>query len=224
MKLIILTILGVLTLTACNLDDEATQQRLKERVGHEAEQTQQKEKEAREKIVEEMEVDLERRQRLYQSIKGEFLGETTIDAEKYIISAEFVPTVIPLDSSSRVRTPEEVSADIQRLALDVKVVVRDDATKALLVSCNTLAVKLDLDKGFASWLSESSSCNNFFALNISKDPAGSKQNIEEIKADSETMALQILSGELKGVPAVSLRMKPGNSSEIFTFTLKKVEL
>lgn len=219
------TLFGILGLMGCNLQDAKIDQRLKDRVGQEAEQTQQKEKEAREKLVGEMEIDLERRQRLYQSLKGEFIGEFIVDSEPYVVSAEFIPTVYPFDSKSRVRTPEEVNDDLLKLAFDVKVAVRDAPTNALLVNCHQDSIKINLDSGTMSWLSDSSSCSNFFALTLVGDAndLGSKSTAEA-QDQAKFTAAEILSGTRSDIKRIVLRMRPSNSGEVFTFVLQRVEL
>jgi len=214
-----------LLLAGCNFGDEKVDARLKERVGQEAEQTQVKEREARENLVHEMEADLRERHRVYQGLRGQFAGVIEIDRDQYSVAAEFVPVVIPFDSATRVRTPDEVSADLQNLAVDTRVVIRDQSTNALLANCHGPNVKLDLSHGTMSWLSDSSTCSNLFGLFMSPEVAiPDHRSVSEVKEASKILAEQIRAGNEPVVKSIVLRMRPSNSSEDFVFVLKKVEL
>ncbi len=226
MKLLLTMLYAILFLIACNDGDENANERLKERIGQETEQSLEQERQAREKLVKEMEADLKVRQRLYQSVKGQYFGKYRINSENYTIAAEFVPTVIPFDPKYRIRTPEEVNSDIQRLSLDVKIVIRDVATKALLVSCDAKSVPMDLTEGSMAWLSESASCSNAFVIYVSNensDPA--RRSVDELRVESRELASKVLSSNQESkVKQLALRMKPSASSESFMFKLNKGDL
>ena len=218
-------IVSVMTLNACGIKDEQVDQRLKNRVSQESAQQQITEREARDRLALEMELDLARRQRIYQAMKGAFEGRLDVRNDSFSIVTEFVPTVVPFDSRTRTRTPDEVNADLERLAFDLKVVIRDRTTKAILVNCAAHGVKMNLDEGSMSWLSESSSCSNIFSLFLfSGEKDRNHSDIEVVKSESRSMASRILSGAVPTASNLLLRMKPSGSNEVFIFTLNKAEL
>ncbi len=217
----VLSIMSLFSITACEMKDFDSEDRFKERVGQEATQQQAVEKQTRESLVKDMEADLSIRQRAYQAMKGSYEGFFEDQDNKYRITAEFVPTVLPFNPESRVRTPDELQEDLNNLAFNVKISIRDLKTQSLLVSCSEKSIKLSLTDGTLSWLSESESCSNTFAIRMQNQEAPLDESIRSQKAKDTVKAL--MQGEKHKV-TLDFKMRPSASEQIFATQLKRIEL
>ncbi len=156
-----------------------------------------------------MQTDLDTRQRFYQSVAGTYEG--LMDGgkgayQKLHTRFTLVPSLPPYHTD-RVRTLEEITADLNNLHLSVEVVQWDDETNAAF-GCVFGNIQPDLTRGLIQLIAPD--CPNAFTLWLGAD-----------HASSANLASQLLNSKIMAVPALTVEMDPTRASEIYHFTVQK---
>lgn len=171
----VLCFAATLGLSACNGDEYGG---LKEKIKVETQQ-------ANDLIAERsrvMEADLDRRQRFYQNVAGEFEGDFSIDGKPYAIRVMFTPTVFPV-ATARSRLPEEISRDLNDLAFDVHVVQWNKALPDSSWGCTAENIRGNLESGQISIVVEEP-CTFSYSFAI----AANDEDLERVTLQDRVLA------------------------------------
>jgi hypothetical protein len=175
-----------------------------------------------------LEADLKRRYRFYSALSAEYTGQIKIKDKDnkdidIAVSLSSQPT-IPLYIGDRIRTIEEVQADLQNLGFQSNFKFWNIKNPGTATGCLFSNAKAFHENGVVSFQS-SSECPNVFQLSILPHVLSSKE-IAEIKqslldAEASALAQRILSGEIQTVPSAFVRMQMTQNGEVRSFQLKK---
>jgi hypothetical protein len=164
--------------------------------------------------VGEMEADLTTRQRFYQGVKGMYEGEIQTEGGIYKIRMTLVPSLPPYDSS-RIRTIEEVAADLNNLYLNAHVIQWNPTNNLSAVGCRVGHIRPDIVSGEISIASEN--CPNLYTLTLT-DLSPSRP-----VASAQELASRMIRGELENVTALQGEMQPSTNAAIYHFQIHRVD-
>ncbi len=153
-----------------------------------------------------MEMDLKRRQRFYQALKGRYEGTFKSDIGIINVRMTFSPSLPSVDIE-RARQLDEIVYDLNNLYLNVNIIqwVDDDPTMA--VGCNISQVRPNIMDGEVIISSES--CPNFYRLEISElarssiTPDETKQIVQDIASGNRNQ-IESVSGEIQTSTAATI--------------------
>lgn len=160
--------------------------------------------------AEEMEADLERRQRFYQAVSGSYEGSMQTERGAFNIRVSLVPTVSPVQHD-RTRTLEEITSDLTTLSFNVQVLQWNPTTPLSAVGCRMEGVRPDLINGLIRIAS--ASCPNFYSLKVSDETSPYTK--------PEEVAAAVRDGRISTVPGLVGDVRPSTSASIYKFSAKK---
>ncbi|HAZ14664.1 MAG: hypothetical protein A2X86_06250 [Bdellovibrionales bacterium GWA2_49_15] len=164
------------------------------------------------------EADLEKRQRFYQALSGTYEGAILVNRSNFKIRLTLTPSLPRYVPSDRVRTWEEVTADLTNLYFNVQVVQWNPESSFSAVGCLVANVRPDIIKGKINIASEG--CPNFYSFQISEEAAS---EVETNPRLASTLAEEIADGRLESVSQVRGKMQPTSNANIYTFSASRVE-
>ncbi len=174
----------------------------------------------RKKWSSEMETDLQRRQRFYQSLAGIYEGTFKINGADFNVRITMVPSIPPYVPSDRVRLPEEVASDLNNLYLNVQVVQWNPQNNIGSVGCLFENVRPDINRGKLSLSSEG--CSNLYLLSVAEDDDAAADDPARLAAAAR-VASRIIEGKLDKVPYVKTRMQPTTNAAVYNFSTARIE-
>jgi hypothetical protein len=214
MKITIIVSLLVL-LAACGNGNE----RLKEKSEIESESQLRVENEGLAKKAEAMEIDLAKRHKFYQAVKGIYEGSIETNIGSFNIRITLTPSIAPIQTT-RVRQLEEIASDLNNLTLNTQVVQWDPSNPYASVGCPGTSVKPDIENGEIV-IPSSDACKNLYMIKITdREFIGSGlQNTEHARELSK----QILRGDLRRIDSLVGSIQPSSTANIFKFVARKTE-
>lgn len=148
----------------------------------------------------EMESDLAARHRFYQGLKGAYEGVMQTEGGEFKVRITLAPSLNPYPVE-RVRTLEEITADLNSLYLNVQVVQWNPANRLSAVGCRIEQVRPDLLTGEITIAAES--CPNLYVLRIDGD---------------KSLASDLRGGRAAQVSALRGEVYPTSNAAVYTFT------
>ena len=220
MKNVVCVVLGLALLTGCN--SEKSDEKLREVSNIQSQEAARNEIAAEREYVDTKaraaEVDLEKRQRFYQAVAGTYEGSILVNRSNFKIRLTLVPSLPRYVPNDRVRTWEEVTADLTNLYFNVQVVQWNPESNFSAVGCLVANVRPDLIRGLINVASEG--CPNFYSFQIAEEVTG------EGEADARmatTLAEAITDGKLESVAQVQGKMQPTSNANVYTFSASRVQ-
>lgn len=169
-----------------------------------------------------LERDLQRRYRFYAAVSYEYTGQIKINGTTYGISHTSQPT-IPLYIGDRIRTVEEVQADLNNLGLDSSIRFWDIKKPQAATGCQFSNIKAFYENG--AYKLQSEACGNIFNIFISGkilDPKDLGQMASgTVEGNAVSIAQAILSGQTNTVESVIVQMQSTVSGTTQTFQLQR---
>lgn len=159
----------------------------------------------------EMEEDLARRQRFFQSVRGTYEGTMATDQATFNIRMTLVPS-LPSYTAGRTRTLEELTYDLTNLYFNVQVVQWNPKNNLSAVGCRVQFVRPDIVNGVLQIASEN--CPNFYSIKLSDS------NAPDAKPDA--VATNARDGRLSSVPELKGEVQPTTNAAVYKFTAAKV--
>jgi hypothetical protein len=199
-----------LVLFACNDDGE---ERLAERARIEGQGTAAAEVESLRRRATEMEADLASRQAFYQKVRGTYEGNLSTDVGTFRVRLILVPSVPPY-RSDRIRTLEEITADLTNLSFTAQVIQWNPQVSLSAVGCRVDSIRPDLTTGEFNIASRD--CPNLYTIHLSSG------SLDE-QGISKRIADEIREGKVESVSALSGRMYPTTSSSVYEFHAVRTE-
>lgn len=218
MKTTICLLAILTTLMACSKNDD----RMKEKAALESESSTSSqirvENENQANKAEKMELDLTKRHRFYQAVKGTYEGDIKTNLGVFNIRITLTPSLAPTPLN-RVRQLEEIASDLNGLAMNAQVVQWDPNNTNSAVGCRMSGIKPDIIKGELAISTES--CPNLYLIKITERGfvASSVENAEV----ALRIARQVLNGDLSEVDSISGQVQPSTNASIFKFVANKVQ-
>lgn len=163
-----------------------------------------------------MEADLETRQRFYQALEGTYEGALRLSQGDFKIRLTLSPSLPRYVPSDRVRTIEEVAADLNNLHLNVQIVQWNPLTHFGSVGCLVGNVRPDIIGGYVNVVSES--CPNHYRFEISD---AMMDRLDARAASS--LASEITAGRLDSVPRLNGRVQPTTTANVYRFSAERVQ-
>ncbi len=228
----LVAIMGIgmaLVIQGCQGPSESEQEaRRKEQAGVDAGEQAKADQEQQNAQSLKLEADLKRRYRFYSAMSAEYVGQIKLKDKDnkdidVAISLNSHPT-IPLYSGDRIRTVEEVQADLQNLGFQSTFQFWIIKKPGAATGCLFSNAKAFHESGVVRFQSPSE-CPNVFQLSILPKVLSQKE-IAEIKqfnleADATALAQRILNGEVQTVPSTFIRMQMPLNGEVKSFQLMK---
>jgi hypothetical protein len=170
-----------------------------------------------------LEKDLQRRYRFYSAVSAEYQGQIKINGTDYGISHKSQPT-IPLYVGDRIRTVEEVQADINNLGLDSAIRFWNIKKPQAATGCQFLNIKAFYENG--AYKLQSEACGNIFNIFVGGKMIAPKDLGAIASADIEGSAVRlaqsILVGQVSEVESVIVQMQSTVSGTTQTFQLQRI--
>lgn len=206
LKAILFSALAVLTV-ACGNDNK----RLKEKSRMEGETLTGVENNNLAAKAAAMEIDLARRHRFYQAVKGTYEGTLTGPEGSFKVRITMSPSLAPI-SVTRTRQLEEIASDLNNLMMNTKASQWDPGSTLSSVSCIVSDIRPDIEKGEITIAKEG--CQNFYSLKIAD--AGTN-------AAPSDLAQLVLKGDILSIQSIEGRIQPATNAAIYRFTAYKIE-
>ena len=166
-----------------------------------------------------MEADLQRRHRFYQSLSGSYAGTFTHSSGmKFTTRLKLIPSLPPYVPTDRIRTLEEISADINNLYFNVQILHWSPGNSASATGCVFQEIRGNLEKGRVEAIR--AECPNVYSVRII-DPEKSYQTREELEINSVLLAAKILNNEVNRVTLVKAIMQSSNNSDEYELELAR---
>jgi hypothetical protein len=205
-------ILAMSLITACGQNDD----RIKEKARLEGESQLSVQNDNLAQKAEAMEKDLARLHKFYQAVKGTYFGTISTDDGSQEIKITLTSKTAPR-TLNRVRQLEELSNEINSLAMDVQIVHYPTNNRTAQKICPGMPVKPDYENGMIS-IPATSDCKNVYILKLS-DRSFSGNSLENTKL-AKSVAKQILDGDIREVDSLSGTMI---NAYDFQFVVNKVQ-
>lgn len=166
----------------------------------------------------EMELDLARRHRFYQAVKGRYEGSLQTNFGDFNLRITLTPTIAPLVYSDlrNFRQLEEIIDDLNNLAFNVTVTQWNPATPMSAITCTIERVRADLTLGRITI--QSQGCSSQIFLYLSELGTGRATRNQT----AQTMASDIRSQALENVDVLSGEVLPNSNAHVFSFEIEKV--
>lgn len=187
---------------------------LSEKAGLEAQKQQDVEAATRAKRAAEMEEDLATRQRFFEAVRGVYEGKVQTEQGEFNIRLTLIPSLPPY-RNSRVRTFEEIAADLNGLHFTAQVVQWNPKNKLSAVGCRVEDVHPDLARGEIHIASEQ--CANVYLLRLAERVA-----VESDAGAASRLATSIIEGKQEGVPGIVGEILPTTNASVYGFAAAKV--
>ncbi len=165
-----------------------------------------------------MEIDLARRHRFYQAVKGSYEGTISTVNGDFSVRVTLTPNLAPI-KVDRVRQLEEIASDLNTLALNAQIIQWDPKNVNTAIGCRVSGVRADIESGEISIASES--CANLYIIRITERGSFSTQS--ENVATSRRLANQLVEGDLSEVDSITGQIQPSTNATIFRFVALKVK-
>lgn len=205
-----------LILSGCQGDD-----RLQEVSSVQSEAQLQKEKEFRDNLSLSLEQDLARRQAFYQNVAGSYEGKVQTPDGEYFIRVRLEPTVYPVNHGDRIRFPDEVIQDLNKLQFRAQIVQWKEGSTIGVIGCRVENILPDLING--SVYVSASDCPGFYKFYISNAAGGISTSQVDIMNKAEQLANSLMSGSEEKVTSIIGEVYPTSPAERFYFTAERKE-
>jgi hypothetical protein len=169
----------------------------------------------------EMETDLSRRQRFYQSVSGVYEGVVQTQNGSFNIRIRLVSSLPPYQQT-RIRMQEEVAADLNNLYLNAQIIQWNTGTNVGAVGCRMSEIRADIDQGQITIASPD--CPNFYQIKINEESLSGGRVDQSINDESASrrVAQSILEGHAKKIKFLDGVIQPSSSSEQYKFQVERV--
>ncbi|MBI2521877.1 MAG: hypothetical protein HYV97_15785 [Bdellovibrio sp.] len=226
--ILICTMLGLGLISGCN--DEKSFEKIREVSDIQAQEAARNgiaaEREYVDSKARAAEVDLERRQRFYQAVAGTYegsiaggnIGINGNSKNNFKIRLTLVPSLPRYVPKDRVRTWEEVTADLTGLFFKVQILQWNPESDYAAVGCVVDNVRPDIVNGVINIASEG--CANIYNIQIAEENSAENE-VDAIM--SAHMAEAIIDGKLESVTQIQGKMRPSSNANIFTFSGSRVK-
>ena len=158
-------------------------------------------------LLEELENDLQIRQRFYNALDGTFSGEFQIEDQSFRVEISLT-TSLPAFVPNRIRTEEEIVSDLNNLYFNIQIKQWNVNSELSSVGCIIEEVRPDFNKGVINLFSEN--CKNTYQLSLAT---------EGDESTPEAIAKKILSGEIMEVLTLTGLSRPSTNARTFKFNL-----
>lgn len=171
-----------------------------------------------------LEADLARKQLFYTALEGTYEGTFKAGEKEFKTRLTFVSSLPPYDSN-RIRTLEEITADLSNLNFSVQSTHWNAAGTTVAAGCIFSQIRPDYDNGQVSASSEN--CPNVYKVNLynsSNTPVDELPNqTSVIVSESKIISKQIFNREIQKVEEVYIVIQPTLLAKTFTAVLKRVQ-
>ena len=164
------------------------------------------------------EVDLEKRQRFYQALAGRYEGSILVNRSNFKIRFTLAPSLPRYVPSGRVRTWEEVTADLTNLSFNVQIVQWNPESSFSAVGCLVANVRPDIITGRINVSSEA--CPNFYSFQIAEEVTGQGEADPQM---ATSLAMAIGEGKLESVAQIQGRMQPTSNANVYNFSASRIQ-
>ncbi len=220
---ILLLVISVVLFTACGKPDannleEKTQRELQVENGN------------LERKAQTLESDLRRKQNFFIALEGTFEGNLPVGDKEFKTRITLIPS-LPIYNSNRVRTLEEITADLNNLFFTVQATHWNSKGSAVASGCIFSQARPDFLNG--QTIATGENCANVYRISMyesnPKEDAlldevsiESLNNFPEILAHSQNLSIKVLNKELNRIDQIHVVIQPTLVAKTFTTVLKRV--
>lgn len=215
MKHLLLLIVPLLLVSCGKRDDKAL-----EEVAHRELVVENENLERRAAVLEN---DLSRKQDFYSAVEGTFEGSFMAGEKEFKTRITLIPSLPPY-TSNRIRTLEEVTADLNNLSFSVQTTHWNAKGTAVASGCIFSQMKPDYDNGLISIAAEN--CSNVYKVSLfDSSDRGENGPIKtaEVLQKSRILSKKILRKEIEQINEIHVVMQPTLVAKTFTTVLKRVQ-
>ncbi|MFN8945803.1 MAG: hypothetical protein ACK5WZ_14395 [Pseudobdellovibrionaceae bacterium] len=168
-----------------------------------------------------LEKDLQRRYRFYAAVSNEYTGQIKINGTEYGISHKSLPT-IPLYIDERIRTLEEVQADLNDLGLDSSIRFWNVKNPQAATGCQFSDIKAFYANG--AYKLQSENCGNIFNVFLSDRILTAKEiaaiQSQAVVANALAISKSILAGQTDQATSLIVQMQSTATGVTQSFQLQ----
>lgn len=171
-----------------------------------------------------LEADLTRKQLFFTALEGTYEGIFMAGDKEFKTRLTFIPSLPPY-IANRIRTQEEITADLNNLSFSVQTTHWNSAGTAVAAGCIFSQIRPDYDNGQVVAASEN--CSNIYKVSFFDSrifPNGDfPAKNSEIVEKSQIIAKKILNKEVGQVDEIFIVIQPTLLAKTFTAILKRVQ-
>lgn len=215
MKLLFLLLLSTLIVSCGKKDDKNLEEKTQRELVVENENLE------RRAIL--LENDLARKQEFYTAVEGTYEGNFMAGEKEFKTRMTLIPSLPPY-TSNRIRTLEEVTADLNNLSFSLQTTHWNAKGTAVASGCIFSEIRPDYDNGQIAVAAES--CANVYKVSLfdSSDRSGEGPiKTSEVLQKSRSISKKILNNEIKEVNEIHVVIQPTLVAKTFIAVLKRVQ-
>ena len=171
-----------------------------------------------------LEAGLERKQLFFSALEGTYEGTFMAGDKEFKTRITFIPSLPPY-TSNRIRTLEEVIADLNNLYFSVQATHWNSKGTAVAAGCIFSQVKPDYDNG--QIVASSENCSNVYKVSLYDSSDRSTGDLpmktSEIFVNSQDISKNVLSKEVQKINEIHIVIQPTLLAKTFTTILKRVQ-
>ncbi len=173
----------------------------------------------------EMEEDLAKRHRFFQTVKGAYEGSFQTDLGDFQIRILLVPSLNPVEVD-RTRLPEEVASDLNNLHFNAQIQMWSAGNPNSASGCRVDGIKPDLKNGIVNIVS--ANCPNTYFLAISNLEASKGLSVQQHyiqtvdKGLSAQLSKNIMVGAVQSLNEMAGYLRMTNVATTYHFRIQRV--
>lgn len=171
-----------------------------------------------------LERDLARKQLFFSALEGTYEGSFSAGEKVFKTRVTLIPSLPPY-TSNRVRTLEEVTADLNNLNFSIQTTSWNATGTAVAAGCIFGQVKPDYDNGQVTAAVDT--CSNVYKINIYDSNEATTSDFpaktSDVAINGQNLAKKIFSKEILKVNEIYVVIQPTLLAKTFIAILKRVE-
>jgi len=170
-----------------------------------------------------LESDLARKQEFYTALEGTYEGTFFAGEKEFKTRITLIPSLPPY-TSNRIRTLEEVTADLNALSFSLQTTHWNAKGTAVASGCIFSAIKPDYDNGQIAVAAEN--CPNVYKVSMFDSSDRSEDGpikTSEVLQKSRSISKKILNKEINEVSEIHVVIQPTLVAKTFIAVLKRVQ-
>ena len=170
-----------------------------------------------------LEIDLEKKQLFFTALEGTYEGSFKAGEKIFKTRMTFIPSLPPY-TSNRIRTLEEITADLNNLYFSVQTTHWNSNGTAVAAGCIFSQMSPDYDNG--QIVAATETCPNVYKVNMfdsSESTEESPINTAELSRQSKILSKKISRKEIQKIEEIYIVIQPTLLAKTFTAVLKRVQ-
>lgn len=171
-----------------------------------------------------LETELSRKQFFFSALEGTFEGSFFAGEKEFKTRVTLIPSLPPY-TANRIRTLEEVTADLGNLYFSIQTTHWNSKGTAVAAGCIFSQIRPDYDNGQV--VAASGNCSNVYKISMydSKEDEGSIESTKtgDILSKSQSISSKVLSKQMEKINEIHIVIQPTLVAKTFVTVLKRVQ-